>query len=61
MNPASASNLISNSTTAIGVISGIVLAGDSFGLYTIIGLIMTIGGIWLASIDENIDANQVTK
>lgn len=61
MNPASASNLISNSTTAIGVISGIVLAGDSFGLYTIIGLLMTIGGIWLASIDENIDTTQVTK
>ncbi len=61
MNPAYASNLISNSTTAIGVISGIVLAGDSFGLYTIIGLLMTIGGIWLASIDENIDTTQVTK
>ena len=61
MNAASASNLISNSTTAIGVISGVVLAGDSFGLYTIIGLLMTIGGIWLASIDENIDTTQVTK
>lgn len=52
MNAASASNLISNSTTAIGVISGVVLAGDSFGFYTIIGLMMTIGGIWLASMEE---------
>lgn len=61
MNAASASNLISNSTTAIGVISGVVLAGDPFGWYTVVGLFMTIGGIWLASIEEPMDPNEVIR
>ena len=61
MNAASASNLISNSTTAIGVISGVVLAGDPFGWYTVVGLLMTIGGIWLASIEEPMDPNEVIR
>lgn len=61
MNAASASNLISNSTTAIGVISGVVLAGDPFGWYTVIGLSMTIGGIWLASMEKPMDPTQVIR
>lgn len=45
-----AANLISNSTTAIGVISGVVFAGDAFGWYVVVGLILTISGIVLASL-----------
>lgn len=52
MNTATASNVISNSTTTVGVLSGALFAGDSFGWYTVIGLTMTVVGIWIAS-NEN--------
>ncbi|XVG94949.1 DMT family transporter [Eubacteriales bacterium KG127] len=52
MNTATASNVISNSTTTVGVLSGALFSGDSFGWYTVIGLSMTIVGIWIAS-NEN--------
>lgn len=61
MNAASASNLISNSTTAIGVISGVVMAGDPFGWYTVLGLLMTIGGIWLASMEKPMEPTEVIR
>ena len=59
MNTATASNLIANSTTAVGVISGVIFAGDPFGWYTVLGLGMTIGGIYLASKDEPMDPTEV--
>ncbi|MDD7347325.1 MAG: DMT family transporter [Clostridiales bacterium] len=59
MNTATASNMIANSTTAVGVISGVVLAKDPFGWYTVVGLGMTISGIWLASREEPMDPAEV--
>lgn len=50
--PIIASNLISNSTTAIGVILGCVIAGDPFGWYTAVGVCMIIAGVCLASTVE---------
>lgn len=44
-----ATNLVSNSTTAVGVLSGCIFAGDPFGWYTVVGLVLTIGGIYLSS------------
>lgn len=45
-----ASNLIANSSTAVGVVSGCMFAGDPFGWYTVFGVAMTIGGVCLASL-----------
>lgn len=42
-------NLVSNSTTAVGVLSGCILAGDPFGWYTVAGVAMTITGVCLSS------------
>lgn len=42
-------NLTSSSITIVGVLSGILLAGDPFGWYTLIGLVMTVAGIILSS------------
>ena len=42
-------NLISNSTTAVGVLTGCAFAGDPFGWYTVAGLALTITGICLSS------------
>lgn len=47
--PIIASNIISNSTTAIGVILGCVIAGDPFGWFTVVGVCMIIAGVCLAS------------
>lgn len=44
------SNLVSNSTTAVGVISGCFLGGDPFGWYTVVGLTLTITGICISSL-----------
>ena len=46
-----ASCIQANSTTAIGVIAGIALGGDTWGWYTILGLAMTIGGVVISSLD----------
>jgi len=46
-----ASCIQANSTTAIGVIAGIALGGDSWGWYTILGLAMTIAGVVISSMD----------
>lgn len=42
-------NLVSNSTTAVGVVSGCLFAGDPFGWYTAAGLALTICGICVSS------------
>lgn len=44
-----ANSLAGNLTTVIGVIAGIFIAGDSWGLGTIIGMLLTIAGVWLSS------------
>lgn len=42
-------NLVANSVTAVGVISGCIFAGDAFGWYTAIGVMLIIIGICAAS------------
>lgn len=44
-----ASNIQANSITVVGVVAGIVLGGEPWGWYTVVGLIMTIAGIWITS------------
>lgn len=46
-----ASCIQTNSITVVGVIAGIVFGGDSWGWYTILGMGMTIAGIFIASKD----------
>lgn len=43
-------NLVANSVTAVGVISGCVFAGDPFGWYTAVGVTLTITGVCLSSL-----------
>ncbi len=47
--PTIATNLVSNSVTAVGVVSGCVLAGDPFGWYTVAGVALTIAGVCISS------------
>lgn len=47
-----ATNLISNGTTAIGVLAGCLLGGDAFGWYTVVGVGLTITGICMSSLEE---------
>lgn len=47
--PIVATNVIANSTTAIGVILGCLIDHDPFGWFTVVGVIMTIAGVILAS------------
>lgn len=47
-----ATNLVSNGTTAIGVLAGCLLGGDPFGWYTVVGVGLTITGICLSSTQE---------
>lgn len=42
-------NLVANSVTAVGVLSGCLFAGDPFGWYTVVGVALTITGVCLAS------------
>jgi len=46
-----ASCIQANSTTAIGVIAGIALGGDTWGWYTVVGLSMTVAGVVISSTD----------
>ena len=52
MDPSSALNLTASLTTSIGVVSGILFAGDPFGWYTIVGLAMTLTGVYITSSAE---------
>lgn len=51
LEPSAVNNLSGSTTTIVGVGAGIVLAGDSWGLYTIAGLALTLAGVWLTSQD----------
>lgn len=47
--PALVSNIVSSLSTVIGVVAGIVVMGDLWGWYTIIGLGITLVGVWLST------------
>ena len=44
-----ANSLAGNLTTVIGVIGGIIVAGDQWSIATIIGMLLTVTGVWLSS------------
>ena len=44
-----ANSFAGNLTTVIGVIGGIIIAGDQWGIATIIGMLLTVTGVWLSS------------
>lgn len=45
-------NLVANSVTAVGVLSGCIFAGDPFGWYTVVGVALTITGVCISSRKE---------
>ena len=45
-------NLITNSVTAVGVLSGCLFAGDPFGWYTVVGVALTITGVCISSMEK---------
>jgi len=47
-----AATIQTNAITVVGVIAGIVFAGEPWGWYTIVGLTMTITGIVISSQEE---------
>lgn len=49
MDVALANNINESLTTVIGVTAGIVIDGDSWGLYTFIGLTLMLIGVWMSS------------
>ena len=53
-----ASNLVANSVTAVGVVSGCAFAGDPFGWYTVVGVILTISGICISSMGGDREAQR---
>jgi len=51
--PVVVTNVFVNGVTIIGIISGIILAGDPFGLFIVLGTGMTITGITLTTFNNN--------
>ena len=49
LNPVIGTNLIANSVTVVGVVAGILVNGDPAGLYTVVGVALTLGGVLLSS------------
>lgn len=47
--PVIGTNLVSNSVTAVGVVSGCVFAGDPFGWHIVVGVALTIAGVCISS------------
>ena len=43
-------NVVSSLSTVIGVVAGIVLLGDLWGWYTVVGLAVTLAGVWLSTL-----------
>ncbi len=43
-------NIVSSLSTVIGVVAGILIMGDLWGWYTIIGLAITLAGVWLSTL-----------
>ena len=47
-NTALTNNIVSSLSTVIGVVAGILITGDIWGWYTVVGLAITIAGVWLS-------------
>ena len=47
--PALGNNIVSSLSTVIGVVTGIIVLGDVWGWYTIVGLAITLAGVWLST------------
>ena len=47
--PALSNNIVSSLSTVIGVVTGIAFMGDLWGWYTVIGLAITLAGVWLST------------
>ena len=47
--PALGNNIVSSLSTIIAVVAGILVMGDLWGWYTIVGMAITLAGVWLAS------------
>lgn len=47
--PALGNNIVSSLSTVIGVVAGILIMGDIWGWYTVLGLAITLAGVWLSS------------
>lgn len=45
-------NLTANMTTIVGIVSGVAFVHDPFGWYTIIGVVMTLTGIYISTSDK---------
>ena len=45
-------NLTANMTTIVGIISGVAFVNDPFGWFTILGVVMTLTGIYLSTSDK---------
>ena len=48
--PALSNNIVSSLSTVIGVVTGIAVMGDLWGWYTVIGLAITLAGVWLSTL-----------
>jgi len=44
-----ANNIVSSLSTIIGVVTGIIFMGDIWGWYTVVGLGITLAGVWLST------------
>lgn len=53
MDPALANNMNASMTTIVGALAGIFIGGDPGGLYTVVGLAMTLAGVVLSSREIN--------
>lgn len=49
LNPAIVNNMVGSSITVIGVIAGVLINGDHAGAHTLIGVSLTVIGVWLSS------------
>ena len=49
LHPAVATNCSASISTSVGVISGVVAAGDPFGWFIVVGLVVTLTGVILSS------------
>ena len=47
--PALGNNIVSSLSTVVAVVAGIIIMGDIWGWYTIVGMLITLTGVWLGS------------
>ncbi len=46
--PALGNNIVGSLSTVIGVVAGIVVVGDTWGWYTVVGMLVTLVGVWMS-------------